>query len=448
MQRPLYVPRWLTYLLPIGAAVFVVMATFSQHSHRLPWSQLGTALIMAVIVGVVCLAPFVLVPSMRRVAAFPATVLVLMTTLWMAFPHKLIPTAIVLLAIMVTVKGKSTFQLIKGLSVLCVSAILVATVGAVWSSQIAADGHLPEQTMVLQRTPDIYFIVPDRFCNHIGLLESGYDNSEFLEYLESEGFYVDWGEVSEDELLPESKAPATTRTIRFLASVLNLGVDVPMNVLYNRASRMVKHHAVGEILQANGYTYHHIGDWWAETETNPMADIVYVHRATSLMPSDELSMALIDRSIYRYLTSCLWRGYDAYRNRNIYQLESFQEAVASTSPKFVFVHTLVPHPPYVWAADGSPQRDHTLSAEEGYIEQVKWTETFLKQLIAEVDNDAILIIQSDEGITYTARGENNGLTNHQWNGVLAAWRIPGADPSELEDVRITEILAYVLYSLA
>jgi hypothetical protein len=438
----------LTYLLPIGAAVFVVMATFSQHSNRLPWSQLGTALIMAVMVGVVCLGPFILVPSMRRVAAFPATVLVLMTTLWMAFPHKLIPTAIVLLAIMVTVKGKGIPQLINVLSVLCVAAILVSTAGAVWTSQTAADDHPPEQTMVLQRTPDIYFIVPDRFCNHIGLLDSGYDNSEFLEYLESEGFYVDWEKLSEDELLPESKAPATTRTIRFLASVLNLGVDVPLNVPYNRASNMVKHHAVGEILQSNGYTYHHIGDWWAETETNTMADAVYVHRESSLMPSDELSMALIDRSVYRYLASYLWRGHDAYRNRNLYQLEAFKEAAVAPSPKFVFVHTLVPHPPYVWAADGSPQTDATLTTEERYIEQVKWTETFLKQFIAEVDKDAILIIQSDEGIAYTARGANYGLTNHQWNGVLAAWRIPGADPSELDDVKITEILAYVLDSLA
>ena len=132
----------------------------------------------------------------------------------------------------------------------------------------------------------------------------------------------------------------------------------------------------------------------------------------------------------------------------MYQLATFQDiAQNGESPKFVFAHILLPHPPYTWARDGSV-RTEKMSAMEQYLEQVQYTGGYLLQMVDAIEEtDSIIIIQSDEGIAFGSPSANKELSNNQWNGVLTAWRVPEGDVSEMQGVSITGVLKFVINSL-
>jgi hypothetical protein len=390
------------------------------------------SLLFSLVVSGVAFGIFYAVPITRKVAGLVSAVFVAITMLWMLFPSQLIPVAVMLLAIALLprlkVKTVTAFcTLILGVA--CLVSLVTAGVN---TNRIPVEAAQNGEIRLL-KTLDIYFIVPDRFTSPIGLQAMGYNDSEFVSYLRDEGFYVNEGALSKDQINPTDRGVATTRTSRFMASVLNLGEEIDLNIPYNVCSQMIKYNKVTRILKANGYTYYHIGDWWPETETNPLADVNYVYAGGSLMPTQELSMTLLDRSIWRYVNT-FGRSSNVYKERHLYQIESLREICSSNlSPKFVFLHTLVSHPPFVWA-------ENTTDEYGGYIQEIKFAESYLRQVIEIVPKNAILIIQSDEGVCFTKPSLNCNLTNDQWRGVLSAWRVPG-DPSL---VNIVDILGYVI----
>jgi len=445
MVDRLYKARW---CLPFIVGILLVVSKFSENSNRLPWSQLGQGILFAVIVASLGMAIFYAMPITRKASPVISAVFVVVTMMWMVFPITALAVGVMLVLMVVFIYLKP--KALKFLSAFAVLIVATSLFVAFWASSVNL--HQPmvlvynSTSIQLAKKPDIYFIVPDRFCSHEGLLELCYNNSDFIDYLRVEGFYVNEGALSRDPLKQTSMDSDTTRTARFLASVMNLGEYVPLNIPYNEASKLIKYHKVGRILKANGYTYHHIGDWWAETETNPLADVNYVYHGGSFMPNEELSMVLMDRSIFRYLTTYFWHDLNVNRARHLFQMESFKQAIQADSPKFVFVHTLLPHPPFVWAADGTPQEDD-LSPTEAYIEQVKFCERFLEQFIEAIPEDSVIIIQSDEGLCFTDRKANFSLSDTAWYGVLSVWRIPGIDNDELGGVEITEVLSVLLQHL-
>ena len=435
MQKTLYLFGKIA--LPFLMGLLLVLSKFSENAHRIPWAQLPQSLLFGLIVSGVAFGIFYAVPITRKVAGLVSSVFVVITMLWMVFPSQLIPVALMLLAIALLPKLQ-----VKTVTAFCALILGVACIVSLITAGVNTN-RIPVQAsqngeIRLLRTPDVYFIVPDRFTSPVGLLAMGYDNSAFVSYLRGEGFYVNEGALSKDRINPTDRGVATTRTSRFMASVLNLGKEVDLNIPYNVCSQMIKYNKVVRILKSNGYKYYHIGDWWPETETNPLADVNYVYKGGSFMPTEELPMVLLDRSIWRYVNT-FGRSSDVHRNRNLFQSESLREAVNATGPKFVFMHVLLPHPPFVWTANGTAQEEE-LAPYELYIEQVKYAETFLKEIIEAVPDDAILIIQSDEGVCFTKPSLNYNLTNDQWRGVLGAWRVPG----DASLVNIVDILGYVI----
>jgi len=431
VQKTLHILGKIGWALPFLTGILLVLSKFSENAHRIPWSQLPWALLFSLIVSVVAFGLFYAIPVTRKVAGLVSSVFVVVTMLWMLFPQQIIAVALMLLAIALLPRWKfsktiSAFAVLV-LGVACLVSLLTAGIN---TTRISVEASQDNEISLL-RTPDIYFIVPDRFTSPVGLLAMGYNDSAFVSYLRNEGFYVNEGALSEDPINPTDRGVATTRTSRFMASVLNRGEEIDLNIPYNICSQMIKYNEVTRILKANGYKYYHIGDWWPETETNPLADVNYVYAGGSLMPTQELPMVLLDRSIWRYVNT-FGRSNDVYKERHLYQLESLAEVVNESSPKFVFLHTLVSHPPFVWS--------NATDEYDAYIQEIKFAESYLRQVIEIVPENAILIIQSDEGVCFTKPSLNYNLTNDQWRGVLSAWRVPG----DLSLVNIVDILGYVI----
>jgi hypothetical protein len=114
-------------------------------------------------------------------------------------------------------------------------------------------------------------------------------------------------------------------------------------------------------------------------------------------------------------------------------------------PKFVFLHVLVPHPPYVFDRDGgyvTRAEERKRSFDENYANQVIAANAMIRRMVDAILRDSpsppVIIVQGDEG-PYppgTGREEFDWRTATQTQllhktGILNAYYLPGADTSVL-----------------
>jgi hypothetical protein len=450
-------------LLPILVGVLTVVSMFAANANRgLNFGMLAMPLIMVCCWALLWWLLFWVIPKARGISAAMASCFVLVTMFWGAFPQlpqkfvltfDMIPFLCVVIAgILVARYRRAVNKYILMVTAVVVLAILMS-LGQAGIGIALASGKTGNQAMAnveaRDELPDIYFIVPDRFTSPDALRECGVDPSQFVTELRARGFYVREDSLSNDPITPESNPVDTTRTLRFLASVLNFGRDIDLHIGYNEAGKMVRNPEVAQVLHSMGYKFYNVGSWYAETAVSRVADYNYVYKASNPVQwlyADEFGAAVLDRSILRYIQAT---NHQAERDRELFQLQSAKDiALNGDSPKFVFVHLLLPHPPFVWTADGQPQESETLGEEQLYLEQVQFTEGYLLEMVDSIPGGAIVILQADEGMCFPGSDLTYGLSDTQFNGVLSAWLIPSANEDVLRGVGITDVLKYAVDGLA
>jgi hypothetical protein len=250
--------------------------------------------------------------------------------------------------------------------------------------------------------PDIYYIVPDRYARQDILQEFyHFDNSTFIQALEDRGFYV------------ASQSSANyPKTFLSLASSLNLRhLDaLPMVVGENSSDntpvfQMVQNNMVATYLKDQGYRFVYSGDWWEPTRVNRLAD----RNINLYADSDEFLRKYGETTILNPIFNHIFRKGDILgfsdnrvRDNHLYKFKELKKVVYDPSPKFVLVHMLMPHSPYVLDAQCQPfwsKSDHKDPQE--YVEQLQCANTQLLEIIDSIlthsKTPPVIIIQSDEG---------------------------------------------------
>jgi len=249
-----------------------------------------------------------------------------------------------------------------------------------------------------EKLPDIYYIILDRYARADVLKESyGYDNSDFIDYLKSKGFYV------------ASQSYANyPRTWTSLASSLNMKhlTYLKDELGENFQSKlpvyeMLQDYEVWRFLKEMGYKFIHFGDWVSFTSKNRFADenVNYF----GLMGDEFLGNFLKNTLVYPIYQK-IFPLDEVIRKRHLYKFARLQEMPSVEEPTFVFAHFLIPHEPFVFDKDGNsltPQQVATRSLAENYLGQVIFVNQKIKEitdtLIAKSKNPPVIIIQSDEG---------------------------------------------------
>jgi hypothetical protein len=277
--------------------------------------------------------------------------------------------------------------------------------------RLGSDNPPVEDLTLPANPPDVYYFILDMYTR-ADLMKTafGYDNTPFLQELESRGFYV--AACSQSNY---------TRTELSVASSLNMsylqGLDakfVPENIGRLRLWDALKHGAVRYNLEQMGYTTisYANGFPWSELDD---ADVFMTPPPFS-SGMTEFETLFLQTTLLDEAQKFGWFNADQimaqnFRDRDHLVFNSMKDVVKRTGPKFVYVHLIMPHPPFVFGPNG----EHTdpaafwnekkvypaIKLVEGYKNQV----TFLnKQMLAMLDTiladsktPPIIILQGDHG---------------------------------------------------
>jgi hypothetical protein len=341
-------------------------------------------------------------------------------------------------------------QALNAIALLLV-AFNLASVGSYVVSQAGQNiGQDPAAMSIpaVDRKPDIYYLVFDRYAGGETLDQLyGFDNSDFLSELEQRGFAVAreaWANYGGTAL-----SLVSSLSLDYIDSSV-MGQTEPAT--YGPIHAALRGHlTVPDTLTDIGYEYIHIGNWWEPGTTNVDADQVLVYRRES-----EFATALLETTALTLVAGLgpptgdpevLQIG-SANRAHTLFEFEQVESAASRSGPTFVFAHFLVPHPPYVFNADGSAPNAEQAAARaprEAYLEQLRWTNTRILDLLdvlldAHAGEEPIIVLQADEG-PYPPRYEANqdgfpwleatAAEVQEKFAILNALFLPGGDPEEM-----------------
>ena len=260
--------------------------------------------------------------------------------------------------------------------------------------------------------PDIYYIVLDMYTRADTLEKAyGYDNSEFLGGLEQMGFSV--AECSMSNYTRTELSLASSLNMTYITSALDKRItkdSLARSPMWN----LIRDNAAMQYAQAHGYktVAFATGFPWSELDN---ADQYY--EPDPLRGGlTEFESLWLDTTAFRVLEDegvldVRPIAFARFRERTEFVLDTLPAIAQDDEPTFAFVHLILPHPPFVFAADGGPSDPLTFLNEsekypagkfaEGYTAQVTFANReitrIVREIIASSDTPPVIILQGDHG---------------------------------------------------
>lgn len=267
----------------------------------------------------------------------------------------------------------------------------------------------------IKEPPDIYYLIFDRYANqHILKEYYNYDNSEFINFLTNKGFYV--GDKSRTNYPATHLSLASSLNLKHLAYLED---KTRLSQDETPILKMLENNLVLRFLKNRGYKYIHLGSWWGGTKWNKYADNDLNFRYLKL---NEFTMDLL-RMTFLFPA----QDRDRHSFHALYQFRTINQISKIKGPKFVFIHFLMPHDPFVFKANGERVTSKDIqnnSRKENYLNQLKFVNQQIMKitdnLLTAEKNRPIIIIQSDEG----PRGISGEAALKIHAGILNAYYLP------------------------
>lgn len=291
--------------------------------------------------------------------------------------------------------------------------------------------------------PDVYFILLDMHTRSDVLAQKyGYDESAFISSLEDKGFYI--AKCSRSNYPETSSSLTATLNMDYvdkIASDFNLSSG-------DAESSLLKNNLVRTNLQKLGYK---TVAFETEYPWSEMDDADYF-----ISPAkSNLALRSINPFESMLIDSTALLAYREYQSRRQivamsemkhpwkehieliqFNLKSLAEVPKIQGQKFVFAHILVPHIPFVFAADGTILTDpgywggknafpvDAVHEKEGYAGQVEFIDTQINSIVQKIlstsSTPPIIVIMGDHGFKEKDR-----------NKIFNAYYFPDHDYSRL-----------------
>ncbi len=244
---------------------------------------------------------------------------------------------------------------------------------------------------VTDEHPDIVYIILDSYSGAVELdTLLGFDNSRFVGFLKSRGFYVaphsysnySWTALSMTSALNMAYLPAKRER-----------EDESLKIDKQDFQALIKGSRVVEVLKRIGYSY---VDWSLDTYRIDSSTLGINTFNVALLGMTPLSRPLVENVLYG----------NAVRTRILERFEQLKHMPSGCGPVFVYAHLLIPHQPYVFDKTGAkPPLAYTMlqakSERELYLDQLQFANSQVEEVIDAVlargGRDPMMIIQGDHG---------------------------------------------------
>jgi hypothetical protein len=459
---------------PFLFALYAVLALLAINVQEVPLRESARPFAFALLVAGASFGAAWLVVRRREKAGLLASILVIVffsyghlydllrgTTL-AGVPigrHRFLAAGLVLLVLglsfLILRTQRSLRDLTPILNVTALAAIVLASIPILRFARAEAIqgenpwGSIPQPIRLNPPTgsapPDIYYIILDGYARSDYMKsEFGYDNSEFISFLEDRGFYV--AHDSRPNFLWTGLSLSSSLNMEL---VQNLGLPLVSGSYPGLFVDPIRHSRLRQALESVGYRTVALSSGWTPTEiidadTYMAPDTVDVGaqavpaRASILIAPFESQLLyttplrVAADSIAGLSTNWVRARAGVYPDSVLRQIilaefDNLGEAASLPGPKFVFAHIVSPHAPYLFTADGAPvprQGPFTLvepgtdsgdyGNEERYRDQAifitRRAEGAIDAILGNSPSRPVIILQSDHG---SGAGED-------WKGVHAS----------------------------
>jgi hypothetical protein len=278
--------------------------------------------------------------------------------------------------------------------------------------RLGAENAPVQDLMLPQNPPDIYYFVLDMYTRQDLLMKAyGYDNSDFLSKLEARGFYV--AQCSQSNYTRTELSVASSLNMSYIQDLDSRFAD-PESTKRARLWDTLKHNAVRYNLEQMGYQTVSFATGFAWSELDDTDLFLTPPPFSSGMT--EFETLFMQTTLARTWQDFGWVDLDQingqnFRDRDMLIFNSMERLANLPGPQFVYVHLIMPHPPFVFGPDGEHTNPANFWNEQrkyppdkfkiGYVNQTKFLNTKLLQMIdtilAESETPPIILLQGDHG---------------------------------------------------
>jgi len=294
--------------------------------------------------------------------------------------------------------------------------------------------HLPET----RQAPDIYYIILDAYSRDDDLLKYyQFDNTPFINSLEAMGFYV--ARCSQSNYAQTELSVSSSLNYNYLDA---LGDHFTAGSSDRSALwPLIKHSAIRQVLESFGYTainFKNNYSWLAwedadyyfvspdDNDTNAVLnqgsmnsfEIMFLRSTAGIAALDIAQKLKLPKKLLLDTKNPEKTNY----KRVLYTLKKlkYNDVPAMPGPKFIYVHLISPHPPYVFNVNG----DFEFRSEDdnqGYSTQITYINQRVEEIVKGILDHAavppVIIIQGDHGI--------NGKDPQRRTKIFNAYYLPG-----------------------
>lgn len=392
------------------------------------------------------------------------------------FPRIAITAMVVLFGVIISLKilkrKIDANSLIKSLFfynlVICISAFYQLSKSfaeidwiAYSNSIIENKASLPQNTAPTENKPDIYYIVLDGYGGH-EMLQTYYqfDNSDMVQFLKKAGFIV-----------PENAKSGYSYTALSVSSTLNMNYILDIAPVDENSSfwwlmkPYIQDSKVQLFLEQAGYQSIALASIFDITN-NKKTDL-YI--APSKIMLTEFESYLLKNTAWKIFLPMFTpfaniTDHDTHRELISYTFNALAEAPDIGGPKFVFVHIVAPHPPFVFDKNGmaiTPEYEFSFADGHGYpgtdsqykkqyTDQIQHINTLIKAAVTSIlersEIPPIILLQADHGprMLQENRYAEKVCLDERFS-IFAAYHLPGIDQNSIiNDLTTINIFRIIL----
>jgi hypothetical protein len=291
--------------------------------------------------------------------------------------------------------------------------------------KVAASAKQVLQVSPGQTLPDIYYIMPEDYGRADQLQRwAQIDTSSFQQFLKDQGFYV-----------------ADCSQSNYVTSELSLGSALQMDYLQNLGPgfnatnsdqsliwNAIRYNPLETDLKKIGYTTvaFATGFSWSELDNSD----VYITPPPYWFGLTSFENLLLRTTPVRHLEDIGVLNLfnidgERFRERTLLDYASVTRLAAMPGPKFVFMHIISPHPPFVFAADGSKVVPSDFIDQNGNYTQDKYQQGYrdalpfedqqlektISTLISKSTRPLVIVLQADTGPWFTSGPDQFTILN-------------------------------------